>query len=100
MPVVPPLRPALVVVQLPASGADPEHEDRSGALHGTRTCRRCRRTFARHPSVCSEDSPVRWLCPACDRSSAGRGSRARLRVVGAPTDPDRGQEHVARESVL
>ena len=98
MPVVPPFRPVLVVVQAPVSGADPDHEDYSGTFPGTRTCRRCRRSFARHPSVCSEDTPTRWLCPACDRSSAGRGPRARLRVVGAPTGPDPGPVRVARES--
>jgi len=100
MPVVPPVRPLLVVVHPPFSGDDPGHEDRFGATHVTRTCRRCRRTFARHPSVSSEGSPTHWLCPACDPSTAGRGSRARLRLVGGADGPDPGHVPDARTSVL
>jgi len=83
MPVVASGRPALVL--MPCPGTAPGHVDHPLAA---KTCRRCRRTFARHPSICSEDFSPRWLCPPCRHGPAQRTSGARLRIVSA-IGPDR-----------
>ncbi len=98
MPVVPPVRPPLVVVRPSLPGPDDGNEEVSGS---SRTCRRCRRTFARHPSVLFVDLVARWLCPACDHERARRTSRVALRIVGPAPDtfrvPDPGPVPAAQE---
>ncbi len=91
--VVPVAAPLLVVVPRPLSDADPGHGE---CPEASRTCRRCRRAFARHPSVGPEAFPTHWLCPACARPAFG-GPSARLRLVGGAGDPLRGQVPLARE---
>jgi len=91
--VVPVAAPLLVVVPRPLSDDDPGHGESPDA---SRTCRRCRRSFARHPSVGAETSPTSWLCPACARPARG-GPAARLRIVGGAGAPRRDQVPLGRE---
>jgi len=78
MAVVPPGRPALVL--MPRPGTAPGHEERPP---NAKTCPRCRRTFARHPSIRSDDFSTRWLCPPCRHVPLGRTFGAHFRIVAA-----------------
>ena len=91
--VVPVAAPLLVVVPRPLPNDDPGHGD---SPEGSRTCRRCRRFFARHPSVGAGTLPIHWLCPACARPARG-GPSVRLRIVGGTGDRRRDHEPLAHE---
>lgn len=82
MPVVPLVRllPALV----PVAGQDARLEERPDPT----TCHRCRRTFARHPSIDADRSPAPWLCPPCRCRPSWRVPTAHLRVVPAAVIAD------------
>lgn len=89
MPVVPPGRPALLL--MPRPGAAPGHDEHPPTA---KTYRRRRRTFARHPAICSEDCSPQWLCPPCRHGPRGRPSGAHLRIVAA-IGPDRNRGPVS-----
>jgi hypothetical protein len=75
MPVLPTNRHLVAVASEP-SDVDTEAEEDSDPMT---TCGRCRRSFARHPSISPGDAAKWWLCPPCRSRLLGDVSRTNSR---------------------